>query len=164
MRKQPAPSQMAAESFYIQASMVRMHITRALLNFDVNSAGIPPGSTITGATLRLLDNTQKNRSDTIRLYRLSQDWGEGASDAPDGEGGGTAAQPNDATWLHTFFSTDTWTTPGGDFNPSHSAELADHKSGSEGYHLIPACRGCRRHAREPCGQFWMDHTSDERNH
>ena len=34
---------------------------------------------------------------------------------------GAQAETNDATWLHTFYDTGFWTTPGGDFSPTLSA-------------------------------------------
>ena len=34
---------------------------------------------------------------------------------------GAQAEVNDATWLHTFYDTIFWTTPGGDFSPTISA-------------------------------------------
>jgi len=48
-------------------------------------------------------------------------WGEGASNAGTPGGGGAPAQTGDATWLHTFYSTSFWTTPGGDFSGTMSA-------------------------------------------
>jgi hypothetical protein len=53
------------------------------------------------------------------------DWGEGASNATGGGGGsGAPAAAGDATWLHTFFNTATWTTAGGDFLGASSATTA----------------------------------------
>ena len=52
---------------------------------------------------------------------MSRDWGEGASDAGDPGGIGAQAEPGDATWIHTFYNTSFWTTPGGDFSPTLSA-------------------------------------------
>ena len=36
-------------------------------------------------------------------------------------GAGAQAEAGDATWLHTFYNTSFWTTPGGDFSPTLSA-------------------------------------------
>ena len=55
------------------------------------------------------------------LFKLTQDWGEGASNAGDPGGGGTAAAPGDATWDFNFFNTSTWTTPGGTYVATASA-------------------------------------------
>jgi hypothetical protein len=55
------------------------------------------------------------------LSKVSRDWGEGASNAGEPGGGGIQAEPGDATWLHTFYSSVLWTTPGGDFSATASA-------------------------------------------
>jgi hypothetical protein len=55
----------------------------------------------------------------VNLHRLLADWGEGASFATGGSG--AAAQPDDATWLHTFYPAASWKSPGGDFAPALSA-------------------------------------------
>ena len=34
---------------------------------------------------------------------------------------GLRLETDDATWLHTFYATSFWTTPGGDFSPTLSA-------------------------------------------
>ena len=47
--------------------------------------------------------------------------GEGTSNAPGEEGAGTGAMTNDATWSRRFWNTVSWTTPGGDFDPTISA-------------------------------------------
>ena len=100
------------------AAATRIH--RGLLGFDV-AASIPAGSTIVSATLTLfMDRTRSDNND-VRLHRVTSDWGEGTSDAFGVEGGGAAATANDATWLHSFFNTTTWTMPGGDFVASPSA-------------------------------------------
>lgn len=98
-------------------------IRRALLEF--NLAGIPPGSTITSAKLKLyLSKTPPGFSGaTAHIHRLLADWGEEASDS--GEPGGTSApaEPGDATWANTFWPDDFWTMPGGDFLSTPSATI-----------------------------------------
>jgi hypothetical protein len=99
---------------------------RAVLAFDLDS--IPAGSKIEFAQLAL--TVTKTRDATTRdfsLHRLQKDWGEGPSNANNtnipggGDGGGTFAEAGDATWLHTFFDTQSWDTAGGDFDPVASA-------------------------------------------
>jgi hypothetical protein len=92
---------------------------RALLAFDI-AAAIPAGSTIQSASLRL--TLSRNNGDTSigTLSRALANWGEAASDAGDPGGQGTTPLPGDATWLHRFFPTTLWSTPGGDFAPSPS--------------------------------------------
>lgn len=90
---------------------------RGLLRFDV-AAEIPEGATITSAVLRLY-MTQGNGTQLTSLKRLLADWGEGTSF---GFGGaGVPATEGDATWLHTFFPGELWSTPGGVFEPTASA-------------------------------------------
>jgi hypothetical protein len=60
----------------------------------------------------------------ISLHRALADWGEGSSIGTEGQGGGGApAETSDATWVHTFWDSQTWTTPGGDFEPTASATI-----------------------------------------
>lgn len=93
---------------------------RAVFAFDV-AAAIPAGSTVTSVelTLNILQAGGGSGNDSYTLHRLEQDWGEGTSQVTGGAG--TAATPGDATWIHTFFDTDTWNNPGGDFESSPSA-------------------------------------------
>ena len=94
-------------------------LRRGLLHFDVSS--IPPGSTIESVVLTLNMSATIVGPQPVSLHRATADWGEGASDAPGQEGGGAPAAVGDATWLHTFFATDFWATPGGDFAGMPSA-------------------------------------------
>ena len=45
---------------------------------------------------------------TVALHRLLSDWGEGASDAENEEGNGTAPERGDATWVHIYFDSQFW--------------------------------------------------------
>ena len=96
---------------------------RALLAFDVAGA-VPPGATLDSVRLTLhLSRTVGTAADAIALHRVRTDWGEGTSDAPGNEGAGATAATGDATWLHAFFDTDLWQTPGGDFDSIASATV-----------------------------------------
>ena len=98
-------------------------IRRGLIAFDLSS--IPSNATITDATLALFSSKSRDNSPfNVTLRKLSQDWGEGASDAPGEEGGGTQAQTGDATWIHRFFSSSMWASAGGSFSGSPSATTA----------------------------------------
>lgn len=91
---------------------------RALLKFDLSA--IPAGASVTNASLTL---TRTNGGSNLTcLHRLVSDWGEAAS-LGTGPGGGQpgAAQPGDATWQYTFFSNQSWTNLGGDFDNTASA-------------------------------------------
>ncbi len=95
-------------------------IRRGLIRFDVASA-IPLGSKITNVTLTLHLSMAISSGDSVSLHRLSTDWGESTSNADSMPGIGAPSQPGDATWLHTFFPSSFWNTPGGDFLATVSA-------------------------------------------
>jgi hypothetical protein len=96
-------------------------LRRALIAFDLSS--IPTNATITGATLSLFSNRPRPNSGPVdvSLSKALRPWGEGASDAGDPGGLGAQAETDDATWLHAFYDTSFWTTPGGDFSATLSA-------------------------------------------
>jgi hypothetical protein len=99
---------------------------RALLHFDV-AASIPAGSRVLSAQLELSVQTSATPLPLLTdAHRLTQDWAEGPTVAPGGQGVGGPALVGDATWLHTSYQTTFWTSPGGDFvaTPSFSFELA----------------------------------------
>ena len=48
----------------------------------------------------------KEKTTTIGIHRLTRDWGEGASDAPNEEGAGAPSEPGDASWNFAFFDSD----------------------------------------------------------
>ena len=94
---------------------------RGVLAFDI-AGNIPPGSTITAASLSMnMSRTIDGAARTTELHKLFADWGEGTSHAPGEEGSGAPATPNDATWRHRFYDTIFWTMQGGDFSPTVSA-------------------------------------------
>jgi hypothetical protein len=93
---------------------------RALLAFDV-AGSVPAGSTITAAELTLNMSKTVVGAQPVSLHRATSDWGESTSDAPGEEGIGTPAANGDATWSHTFFPSQLWSTPGGDFSATPSA-------------------------------------------
>jgi hypothetical protein len=99
-------------------------LRRALLRFDLSA--IPPGSEVSAA--RLVFNVDMVPPSATgfdaTLHRVTAAWGEGDSFAPGAGGGGAPAQTGDATWLHRFFDTGFWATPGGDFEPVASATTA----------------------------------------
>jgi hypothetical protein len=99
-------------------------LKRGLIQFDVTAGGIPAGSTVTSAVLNLNMSRTRAGSETVSLHRVSNDWGEGTSDAPQNEGGGAAAASGDATWVHAFFPDQNWDSPGGDFAQTPSADTA----------------------------------------
>jgi hypothetical protein len=103
---------------------------RAVLAFDLASQ-IPAGSTVTSVSLKVQVTKTIAGDEKVDLHALTQDWGEGASNAGAGrDGGGAAAKTNDATWLHTFFPDKRWTNQGGDFAAAADASVNISGAGS----------------------------------
>jgi hypothetical protein len=94
-------------------------VRRALVEFNLSQ--IPAGSTINSARLELSVAMSISGDVPVTVHRLLADWGEGASVAPQGQGGGASATPGDATWQHRFFPDQFWTSAGGDFVADPSA-------------------------------------------
>lgn len=97
-------------------------LRRGLLRFDLSA--IPANATVTGAVLTLHHNLGQPNTGTISLHRVLAGWGEGTSNPEGNEGTGTDATPGDATWVHTFFDTSTWSATGGDAEDAASAATA----------------------------------------
>jgi hypothetical protein len=96
---------------------------RALYKFDVSS--IPDQSVINSVSVNFTISKTSPAATTASadLHLVLTDWGEGSSFAGGPGGGGAASTTNDATWIHAFFESQLWTTPGGDFNPTSSATI-----------------------------------------
>jgi spore coat protein A len=105
---------------------------RALIAFDI-AAGIPGGATINSVSLDL--NFSRTKNNTLRaagLHRALVDWGEGNSLATQGgEGQGAPADTGDATWTHYDYPVSTWTSLGGDYDPTASGTTS--VGGNGGY-------------------------------
>ena len=96
------------------------NLRRGLVAFNLSS--IPSNATVTAASLNLfLVKMGPVAPGNMTVHKASRDWGEGNSNAGSPGGHGAPAQTNDATWLHNFFNTSFWTTPGGDFSAAPSA-------------------------------------------
>jgi hypothetical protein len=104
-------------------------IRRALIKFDIASS-VPAGATITSANLTMHMSKTNSGSFSAKLHRVTSDWGEGTSNANTNEGSGASSSTNDATWIHRFFNTSLWNTPGGDFSSTISASLSVNSVGS----------------------------------
>ena len=103
---------------------------RAVIAFSL-AGQIPAGSTIQGVTLTLQLTRTRTQNKTIRLYRLTADWGEGTSHASGEEGQGTTATTGDATWIYRFYPGTAWTNPGGDYVITESAStVVGNKNGA----------------------------------
>lgn len=97
-------------------------IRRALVAFDV-AGSIPSGSVITAARLRLFMSATVSGAQSVTLHRVTASWGEGISNAGPSGGMGAISEPGDATWVHRFFDTTTWGSPGGTFVAAASATV-----------------------------------------
>ena len=95
---------------------------RGVVRFDVSS--IPPAALVQSASVRLLCNQAPGVPVDVSTHRIAASWGEGASQGSGNEGSGGTAAANDATWLHRFYNSTFWSTPGGDFSPTASATLS----------------------------------------
>lgn len=94
---------------------------RTVLHFDLST--LPSNAIISSATLNIVVNKTGGTTDTAYVHLLNTNWGEGTSNAGNSsDGDGTASASGDATWLHTFFNTSTWTNLGGDFAGRESAK------------------------------------------
>jgi hypothetical protein len=94
-------------------------IRRALLAFDLSGA-IPAGAVIESVMLELELTVSNDAPAILSLHRVLRAWGEGTSSS--GGGPGAPATMNDATWIHSFYDSDFWAQPGGDFDATASAE------------------------------------------
>jgi len=91
-------------------------LRRAVMKFDLGA--LPSNAIVDSVRLEVTVSrvpTVGNAPQPMTLHRLTTDWGEGSSKAIGNEGGGTDPATGDATWSHTFFNTQFWNTPGGDF-------------------------------------------------
>jgi spore coat protein A len=111
-----------AHMFVGRSNQASDSIRRGLVRFDV-AANVPSGSTITAVTLHLyLSRTSTEAgARVVALRRALASWGEGTSNDTGQEGGGAASTTSDATWIHRFYNTQFWATPGGDFAAQASA-------------------------------------------
>jgi len=104
-------------AFFFVGKTAGGSIRRGLMAFDM-AGSLPPGATVVSASVQLQMSKTSGGAATVGLHRALADWGEGTSDASGNEGQGAAATTGDATWLHTFYDTALWQTPGGDFVPT----------------------------------------------
>ncbi len=113
-------------------------IRRGALHFDVAGSQIPAGSTIDSVTLTLHMSRTIGGTTTVSLHRFTSAWGEGGSQAGGAEGMGAASMTDDVTWIHAFFDTVSWTTPGGDFAAAATASTLVQTTGFYRWGSTPA--------------------------
>jgi hypothetical protein len=93
-------------------------LRRGLVRFDVASA-LPQGAVVESVMLHLTALRGNPGASPVRLSRVLDDWGEGASSSTGGQG--APSEPGDATWIHTFYDTEFWKHAGGHFVDGASA-------------------------------------------
>ena len=100
----------------------RAALRRGVLAFNI-AANIPAGATINGVQLTMYcDKVKLTTAFSVSLRRLTSDWGEGTSNTGNSQQGrGEPPTTGDATWHHTFYPGQLWTTPGGDYSGTISA-------------------------------------------
>ena len=72
------------------------NIRRGIVAFDLGNAGIPAGATINTATVTLNLSRSTTGTNTLSLFRVSQNWGEGTSNSGDPGGSGAPSTPGEA--------------------------------------------------------------------
>lgn len=98
-------------------------LRRALLAFD-DLPSLLPGVKIVAVELALHVSRSRSPEAVFNIHRVTSSWGEGASNAAEPGGIGTAAQTQDATWQYRFFEAESWATAGGDYEPVPSSSTA----------------------------------------
>ncbi len=106
------PSNSNGQGFLFAGRTAIDTFSHALIAFNPVGA-VPAGAPIVSAELAVTVSKAVTGPFDFSLFKNTQDWGEGASNAGDPGGGGTPAAPGDATWTFNFFNTSNWTTPGG---------------------------------------------------
>lgn len=107
----------------------RNEIRRALVAFDLAGA-IPDGAVIDSVQVQLTMNKSLGSRHNVHLHRVTQEWGEGSSDAGGQEGDGTTAVDGDATWIHAIRPGTNWNNAGGDFLSLESASIPIQATGA----------------------------------
>ena len=135
-------------------------IRRGLIHFDMEGI-IPEQAVIEDVALHLYASNDPDVAEKVRLYPVTQDWGEGASCANGGKG--TGAETGDATWLHTFFDTYTWGEAGGDRARPASARMTVDMMGSYTWSSNRMKKDVQSWVEQPETNFGWLLIGDERN-
>lgn len=100
----------------------RPAVRRGVLAFNI-AGNIPAGATINSVQMFLYaDKVKLTTAFSVSLRRLQANWGEGTSNTGNSQQGrGEPPTTGDATWNHTLYPSQFWTTPGGDFSLTNSA-------------------------------------------
>lgn len=100
---------------YVFTGTTRVGVTkRALVMFKLDSI-VPDDLEVDSAHIVMVPTKVKPGSTEVKIYKVATEWGEGSSEATDGDGKGAPATVNDATWTFSKFNTDRWIKKGGDY-------------------------------------------------
>jgi hypothetical protein len=112
---QPSPDNNLGGLDYLTAGVTAGDArTRALVRFDV-AGGVPPGSTITSATLTFNVIVAHGFEQTFELHRMRVGWTEGTGAAFSGMGNvGSPANPGEPTWNSRAHGSSPWGVAGGE--------------------------------------------------
>lgn len=128
-------------------------LRRGLLRFDLSE--IPSDASIVSATLDLsVTKSPNNQLRQCALHRCLSGWGESGSSSSGGIG--APAQTGDATWFFTFFASESWKTPGGDFLPIPSAVFSVNGIGDYSVGELGLAEDVQAWIVDPAGNFgWV---------
>jgi uncharacterized repeat protein (TIGR01451 family) len=153
----------AGQFFYVgRTNQGSNDIRRGAIKFDLS--GVPAGSAINSVTLTLQMSKTRNGAQMVALNRALMNWGEGTSNAAMAgrQGGeGTQATTGDVTWFYTFFSTQKWTTPGGDFVSTPSASTSVNGVGKYQWTGTGLIADVQQWLSNPAGNFGWILTGNE---
>ena len=137
-------------------------IRRAAIQFDLSS--IPIGAVIQDASLQLSMTKTISGPEQNSLHKITDDWGEGTSNALAQEGKGAPSTTGDVTWIHNFFSGVFWTSPGGDFVITPSATQSIDNNGFYSWSDVGMITNVQSWVDSPASNFgWLVKSTDELN-
>lgn len=139
-------------------------VVRGILHFDLST--IPQGATVTDARLEMLIGFSASMGPqgptSHSVHRVSQDWGEGSTLAPGGQGAGGGSTTDSVTWVHTFFPGSTWANQGGDFTAMASASEVVGTSGAVTLQSAGLSADVQSFVADPATNFgWVLKADDE---
>ena len=103
------------QEFVISGHIQNPARARALSRFDF--IVLPTNTLVQSVVLELTVTRQPGDglvNSAFGLHRMLRPWGEGDKNALTNPGQGLPATVGEATWLHSFFPTNTWSSPGGE--------------------------------------------------
>ncbi|MBV6478048.1 MAG: hypothetical protein HGGPFJEG_00795 [Ignavibacteria bacterium] len=109
-----------AGQYLFTGKTVVNQIRRGLVRFEL-AEFIPQCAIVTNVSLKMHMSRTISSSTPVQLRKVLKSWGSSNSDPSGEEGFGTSADTGDATWIHTYYTSEYWDRPGGDYSDSISA-------------------------------------------